>query len=273
MVSPVFSISDNEPNRHIHQPPMGLDSTSWQAGLDAMAQISIFIPMKNEAENIGSLIKDILSACGSDDIEVIAVDDGSTDGSADVVRGMMATHGNVRLLRHDASAGQSAAIHSGVLAAKGEIVATLDGDGQNPPFELPRLYAPFLESGARQDLGLVAGQRVKRQDSWSKRYASKFANRLRSWALNDGTHDTGCGFKAFRRDAFLTLPYFNHMHRFLPALFKRDGWQVVLVDVSHQPRIAGKSNYSNFQRALVGAVDLLGVMWLLRRRKAAKAVE
>lgn len=238
-----------------------------------MTQISIIIPMKNEAENIGSLITDILRACGGDDIEVIAVDDASTDGSGEVVRSLMAVHNNVRLLRHDVSAGQSAAIHSGVLAAKGEIVATVDGDGQNPPFELPRLYAPFLEDGDRQNLGLVAGQRVKRQDSWSKRYASKFANGLRSWALNDGTRDTGCGFKAFRRDAFLTLPYFNHMHRFLPALFKRDGWRIVLVDVSHQPRIAGKSNYSNLQRALVGAVDLLGVMWLLRRRKTAKAVE
>ncbi len=238
-----------------------------------MTQISIIIPMKNEAENIGSLITDILRACGGDGIEVIAVDDASTDGSGEVVRSLMAVHNNVRLLRHDVSAGQSAAIHSGVLAAKGEIVATVDGDGQNPPFELPRLYAPFLEDGDRQNLGLVAGQRVKRQDSWSKRYASKFANGLRSWALNDGTRDTGCGFKAFRRDAFLTLPYFNHMHRFLPALFKRDGWRIVLVDVSHQPRIAGKSNYSNLQRALVGAVDLLGVMWLLRRRKTAKAVE
>lgn len=238
-----------------------------------MAQISIVIPMKNEAENIGSLIKDILSACGGDDIEVIAVDDASTDGTGEIVRSLMAANKNVRLLRHDVSAGQSAAIHSGVLAAKGEIVATLDGDGQNPPFELPRLYAPFLEDGNRQNLGLVAGQRVKRQDSWSKRYASKFANGLRSWALNDGTRDTGCGFKAFRRDAFLTLPYFNHMHRFLPALFKRDGWRIVLVDVSHQPRVAGKSNYSNWQRALVGAVDLLGVMWLLRRRKAARATE
>lgn len=238
-----------------------------------MTQISIIIPMKNEAENIGSLITDILRACGGDDIEVIAVDDASTDGSGEVVRSLMAVHNNVRLLRHDVSAGQSAAIHCGVLAAKGEIFATVDGDGQNPPFELPRLYAPFLEDGDRQNLGLVAGQRVKRQDSWSKRYASKFANGLRSWALNDGTRDTGCGFKAFRRDAFLTLPYFNHMHRFLPALFKRDGWRIVLVDVSHQPRIAGKSNYSNLQRALVGAVDLLGVMWLLRRRKTAKAVE
>lgn len=264
---------ENEPNRHIQPMPKGLESSSRQVGLYAMAQISIVIPMKNEADNIGPLIKDILKVCEGDDIEIIAVDDASTDHSADVVREVMASHDNVRLLRHNVSAGQSAAIHSGVVAARGEIVATLDGDGQNPPSELPRLYAPFLDDRASMDLGLVAGQRVKRQDSWSKRYASKFANGLRGWALNDGTRDTGCGFKAFRRYAFLTLPYFNHMHRFLPALFKRDGWEIVLVDVSHQPRLAGKSNYSNWQRALVGAVDLLGVMWLLRRRKSAKAVE
>ncbi|MGB3146239.1 MAG: glycosyltransferase family 2 protein [Paracoccaceae bacterium] len=238
-----------------------------------MVQISIVIPMKNEAENIGTLIADILQACAKDDIEVIAVDDASTDASADVVRGMMAKYDNVRLLQHDQSGGQSAAVMSGVRAAKGEFVATLDGDGQNPASELPKLYAPLIDPKAPADLGLVAGQRVKRQDTWSKRYASKFANGLRGWALDDGTRDTGCGLKAFRRDAFLALPFFNHMHRYLPALFKRDGWQVALVDVSHRARVAGKSNYSNWQRGLVGAVDLVGVMWLLRRRKTAKAAE
>lgn len=238
-----------------------------------MVQVSIVIPMRNEGQNIGALIGDILTACAMDDIEIIAVDDASTDNSAEVVQGMMADHANVRLLRHQRAGGQSAAVHSGVRAAKGGIIATLDGDGQNPAAELPKLYAPLTDPAAPADLGLVAGQRVKRQDSWSKRYASKFANALRAWALNDGTRDTGCGLKAFRQEAFLALPYFNHMHRYLPALFKRDGWEVALVDVSHRSRIAGKSNYSNWQRGLVGAVDLIGVMWLLRRRKTVAATE
>ena len=238
-----------------------------------MVQVSIVIPMKNEGQNIGALIADILTACANDDIEVIAVDDASTDDSVDVVRALMLQHPNVRLLQHDRSGGQSAAIHSGVRAAKGAIIATLDGDGQNPPAELPKLYAPLIDPAAAATLGLVAGQRVKRQDTWSKRYASKFANALRGWALADGTRDTGCGLKAFRREAFLALPFFNHMHRYLPALFKRDGWQIALVDVSHRPRVAGVSNYSNWQRGLVGAVDLIGVTWLLRRRKTAIATE
>jgi dolichol-phosphate mannosyltransferase len=184
----------------------------------------------------------------------------------------MKTHPKLRLLRHDRSGGQSAAVHSGVLAAAGTIVCTLDGDGQNPPEELPKLFAPLLAEGA-DNIGIVAGQRVGRQDTVSKKLASRFANALRSWALKDGTRDTGCGLKAFRRDAFLRLPFFNHMHRYLPALFARDGWQVAHVDVSHRPRGAGRSNYSNIQRAFVGAVDLIGVMWLLRRKKRAAPSE
>ena len=238
-----------------------------------MVQVSIVIPMRNEGQNIGGLVRDILAACAGDEIEVIAVDDASTDESAKVVADLMAQHPNVRLLQHETAGGQSAAVHSGVRAARAAIIATLDGDGQNPPSELPKLYAPLIDAAAPAALGLVAGQRVKRQDTWSKRYASKFANTLRAWALNDGTRDTGCGLKAFRKEAFLALPYFNHMHRYLPALFKRDGWQVALVDVSHKPRVAGRSNYSNWQRGLVGAVDLIGVMWLLRRRKTTKARE
>ena len=135
----------------------------------------------------------------------------------------------------------------GVRAARAAIICTLDGDGQNPPEDLPALVAPLL-ADATGAVGLVAGQRRERNDSWSKRLASRFANGLRGWLLNDDTRDTGCGLKAFRRDAFLRLPYFNHMHRYLPALFARDGWQVVHVDVGHRPRGAGRSNYSNLQR-------------------------
>lgn len=235
-----------------------------------MTNISVVIPARNEAENIGSLVQAIDAALKSHaPIEIIVVDDGSTDGTAAAVHGLGIPH--VRLLRHATSAGQSAAVHTGVMAATAPVICTLDGDGQNPPEELPRLVAPLLADLAG-NVGLVAGQRVKRQDTWSKKIASRLANGLRGWLLKDGTRDTGCGLKAFRREPFLALPYFDHMHRYLPALFARDGWQVAHVDVSHRARVAGASNYSNLQRALVGAVDLLGVAWLLRRRKKAKAL-
>lgn len=232
--------------------------------------LSIVIPMRNEAGNAEALVSEILSLAGDlPPFEVIVTDDGSTDGTADIIRRMGGADPRLRLLRHPASAGQSAAIHSGVLAARGGIIATLDGDGQNPPGELPALIAPLLADGAGR-VGLVAGQRVGRKDTWSKRVASKVANALRSRVLGDGTRDTGCGLKAFRHDAFLRLPYFDHMHRFLPALFKRDGWDIALVDVAHRPRIAGQSNYTNLQRAAVGVIDLIGVAWLIRRRKKAQ---
>ena len=233
-----------------------------------MVNISVVIPARNEAENIASLVRAIdLALQAHAPFEIIVVDDGSTDATSVQVFGIGLPH--VRLIRHPRSAGQSAAVHSGVLAARAPILCTLDGDGQNPPEELPRLVAPLLADGVGV-IGLVAGQRVGRQDTWSKKIASRLANGLRGWLLQDGTRDTGCGLKAFRREAFLALPYFDHMHRYLPALFARDGWQVAHVDVSHRPRVAGASNYSNLQRALVGAVDLLGVAWLLRRRKKVK---
>jgi dolichol-phosphate mannosyltransferase len=232
-------------------------------------RLSIVIPARNEADNIVSLVEGIAAALqGLAPYEIIVVDDGSTDLSVHRLTERAATMPELHLVRHDRSGGQSAAVHSGVLAARAPIVCTLDGDGQNPPEELPRLAAPLL-ADATGRIGLVAGQRVKRQDTWSKKLASRFANALRGWLLKDGTRDTGCGLKAFRREAFLALPYFDHMHRYLPALFARDGWQVAHVDVSHRPRGAGRSNYSNLQRGLVGVVDLLGVAWLLRRRKKA----
>ncbi|MGC9419058.1 MAG: glycosyltransferase family 2 protein [Rhodovulum sp.] len=238
-----------------------------------MPAVTIVIPMKNEAENVTFLLDEIDAACATlDSHEVIVVDDGSTDATAATVRARMAGDASLRLLRHPASGGQSAAVHSGVTAARAPIVCTLDGDGQNPPAELPKLWAPLLADTTGR-LGLVAGQRVGRQDTASKRWASRFANALRARILHDGTRDTGCGLKGFRRDAFLQLPYFDHMHRYLPALFKRDGWEVALVDVAHRGRHAGTSKYNNLQRALVGLHDLIGVAWLIKRRKKARATE
>jgi dolichol-phosphate mannosyltransferase len=232
--------------------------------------LSVVIPARNEHDNILSLLDGIEAALrplGAH--EVIVVDDGSTDAMPALLAARMAVQPNLRVLRHDRSAGQSAAVHSGVLAATAPLICTLDGDGQNPPEELPRLVAPLRSGDAA--IGLVAGQRLHRSDTLSRRAASRAANTLRGWLLHDGTRDTGCGLKAFRRDAFLRLPYFNHMHRYLPALFARDGWAVVHVDVSHRARGGGRSNYNNVQRALVGTVDLFGVAWLIRRRKHAVA--
>ncbi|MEO6300285.1 MAG: glycosyltransferase family 2 protein [Paracoccaceae bacterium] len=237
-----------------------------------MTRLSVVIPARNEADNIIGLVEAIDRALADHaPFQIIVVDDGSTDDSVARLRGRAATMPHLLVVRHDNSGGQSAAVHSGVLAASGPIICTLDGDGQNPPEELPKLVAPLLGDTTGL-IGLVTGQRVGRQDTWSKKIASRFANAIRGWILKDGTRDTGCGLKAFRREAFLALPYFNHMHRYLPALFARDGWQVAHVDVSHRPRGAGRSNYSNLQRGLVGIVDLMGVAWLLRRRKTARVL-
>lgn len=229
--------------------------------------------MKNEAGAAEALLRGVAEAAsGLAGYEILVVDDQSGDDTAARVTALAREIPALRLLRHGQGAGQSAAIHSGVTAARAPIVCTLDGDGQNPPRELPRLWQPLLDDTTGR-LGLVAGQRTGRRDTLSKRLASRLANGIRRAVLKDGTRDTGCGLKAFRRDAFLALPYFNHMHRYLPALFARDGWEVRLVDVSHCAREHGTSNYNNLQRGLVGIVDLAGVAWLIRRRRGAGPAE
>ena len=238
-----------------------------------MTRFSIVIPVRNEEQNISALVDGIVAAMAAfQPYEIIVVDDGSTDSSAAVLTDKAQGLPQLRVIRHDRSGGQSAAIHTGVLAAHAPMICTLDGDGQNPPEELPKLAAALLGDTTGK-VGLVAGQRVGRKDTVSKRLASRFANGLRSWVLQDKTRDTGCGLKAFRRDAFLALPYFDHMHRYLPALFARDGWQIAHVDVGHRPRGAGRSNYSNLQRGFVGVFYLMGVAWLLRRRKKARPMD
>ena len=235
-------------------------------------RITVIAPMKNEAENVGRLADEIAEACAPlAPFECIFVNDGSSDDTSGAIAAARERHPWLREVRHAASCGQSAAVLSGVRAARAPICCTLDGDGQNPPSEIPKLAAPLLEDATGR-IGLVAGQRVDRQDTASKKLASRFANALRRTLLHDDTRDTGCGLKAFPRELFLQLPFFDHIHRYLPALVKREGREVALVDVSHPARDAGASNYTNIGRAMVGALDLVGVWWLIRRRKVAVVV-
>ncbi len=236
--------------------------------------LSIVIPLKNEAENLEFVTSAIAEACGDlGPYEVIYVDDGSTDATAARVMELRDGFPMLRLVQHPTSAGQSAAIHSGVRVARGAVICTLDGDGQNPPSEIRKLAARLEGTRFPDGVALIAGQRVGRQDTASKRWASKAANGLRARLLKDDTRDTGCGLKMIRRDVFLGLPYFDHMHRYLPALVARDGWKTLHQDVGHAERHAGTSNYANLGRALVGVSDLFGVMWLMKRRKKARGTE
>ena len=224
------------------------------------------MPVRNEADNIAPLITEIAAALdGHWNYEIIYVNDGSTDATAERLKAIMGERNNLRQLRHAVSAGQSAAVRSGVRAARGAIVATLDGDGQNNPAFLPKLISAIEQGGERA--GLAAGQRIGRKDTGFKKLQSRIANGVRSAILHDGTRDTGCGLKAFRREVFLALPYFDGLHRFLPALVRREGYEIVYVDVIDRPRHAGVSNYGFFDRLWIGIMDLGGVWWLIRRKK------
>ncbi|MGY4236543.1 dolichol-phosphate mannosyltransferase [Bradyrhizobium sp. USDA 4449] len=227
--------------------------------------VSIVVPVRNEADNIAPLIEEIAAALdGRWAYEIIYVNDGSTDATGERLIGIMAQRDNLRQLRHAKSGGQSAAVRSGVRAARGAIVATLDGDGQNNPVFLPDLIAA-VEKGA--NIGLAAGQRVGRKDTGFKKLQSRVANKVRNAILQDGTRDTGCGLKAFRREVFLSMPYFDGLHRFLPALVRREGFDIAYVDVIDRPRHSGVSNYGFFDRLWIGIMDLAGVWWLIRRKK------
>ena len=233
--------------------------------------VSVILPAKDEAANLPLVVRDIAEALAGISHEIIVVDDGSTDATEATMRTLAETIPRLCLIRHKASCGQSAALRSGVKAAHGRIIATLDADGQNPASNLPNLVAPFLTPDADPQLGLVQGQRLRRQDTWSKRFGSRLANGIRNALLNDGVRDSGCGMKAFPRAVYLELAYFDHLHRFMPAMVKREGLRVVVMDVTHAERHAGRSNYSNTRRALVGIVDLFGVAWLMRRRRLASS--
>lgn len=233
--------------------------------------VSVVVPVRNERDNIAPLLAEIAAALdGRWAFEVVYVDDGSTDGSADEIARLRTLHPWLRQVRHAKSCGQSSAVRTGVQAARGEMVATIDGDGQNDPAFIPAMLN-VLEQGAPR-VGLVAGQRVGRKASGFKKLQSRIANGVRGAVLRDGTRDTGCGLKAFRRDVFLRLPYFDGLHRFLPALVKREGFAIGYVDVVDRPRGHGTSNYGMWDRLWVGILDLAGVWWLIRRKKSVPEI-
>ncbi|WAK01667.1 glycosyltransferase family 2 protein [Methylobacter sp. YRD-M1] len=232
-------------------------------------KISIVVPVHNEADNILSLTEEIVRAMSqAQAYEIIYVDDGSNDDTATVLQHALQQVDALRVIRHERSCGQSTAIHTGVKSANYPYIATLDGDGQNDPADIPRLYEVFMgQNNNLNNLWMVAGWRNKRHDSAWRLFSSKVANTVRSRLLGDNTPDTGCGLKVFLRDKFLELPYFDHMHRFLPALILRAGGQVISEPVNHRPRMAGYSKYGTLDRLWVGITDLLGVIWLKQRAK------
>ncbi len=240
-------------------------------------QLSVVVPVFNEQDNVAPLVAEIVAALrgraagDGGDFEIVYIDDHSRDGTFAALQRLKATVPELRVLRHAIQSGQSTAIRNGVKAARGAWIATLDGDGQNDPADIPKLLAQRAQVPAA--VKLLAGWRVDRQDSGSKRWASKWANAIRSRMLRDDTPDTGCGIKLFERAAFLDLPYFDHMHRYLPALMQRAGWQTVSVPVHHRHRTTGVSKYNNLDRALVGIRDLRGVAWLIRRSRITAVEE
>ena len=236
------------------------------ASRSAAPLLSVVVPVRNEAPNIRPLIAEISDALADVDHQIVYVDDGSSDGTLAELRAMLAEWPTLAVRRHRASCGQSAAIITGIRAAAGEWIATLDGDGQNDPADIPRLLIQAQADNGAVPV-LIAGHRTQRRDSRSKRLSSTVANRVRAALLHDATPDTGCGLKLFRRAVFLELPHFDHMHRFLPALFIRAGGRVASVPVNHRQRLRGRSNYGMFDRLWVGVVDLAGVAWLQRRWK------
>ncbi len=229
-----------------------------------LLDISVVIPARDEVVAIKPLVEEVGAALAGRAFEVIVIDDGSVDGTRHALTGLAAKFPWMRWHSNPSPIGQSASIRAGVRMAQGTLIVTLDGDGQNPADQVPLLLAPF-EKDSQQMLGLVQGERQGRQDTAAKRWASKAANAIRGSLLKDGVRDSGCGLKAFRREAYMDLPWFNHIHRFMAAMMLREGWQVQTVPVTHKERDGGQSKYNNLSRALVGIPDLLGAAWLIRR--------
>jgi dolichol-phosphate mannosyltransferase len=237
---------------------------------DSAPAVSVVVPVRNEEGNIAPLVEEIAAALnGRWAFEIVYVNDGSTDGTAEELGQLMTTRAWLRQVKHAVSCGQSAAVRTGSKAARAPIIVTLDGDGQNNPEFIPAMVQQLIDNPR---IGLVAGQRVGRKDTGFKKLQSRIANAVRGAILRDGTRDTGCGLKAFRRDLMLNLPYFDGLHRFLPALVTREGYDIGYVDVIDRPRRMGTSNYGLWDRLWVGILDLAGVWWLIRRRKRVPQV-
>ncbi|MDP2764595.1 MAG: glycosyltransferase family 2 protein, partial [Brevundimonas sp.] len=232
---------------------------------EAIPDISVVVPVHDEQGAAGPLAREIAAAFDGRSYEMVFVDDASRDGTLAELRAAMAELPALRVLSHGSNAGQSRAVRTGVLAARGAIIVTLDGDGQNPPADAPKLAD--LLAASPSTVALVGGRRAKRQDSEAKRQASLWANRIRRKLLGDDADDTGCGLKAFRRDVFLRLPYFDHLHRYLPALMIREGYRNLYLDVDHRHRETGRSKYTNWGRLMASLSDLVGVMWLKSRSR------
>jgi glycosyltransferase involved in cell wall biosynthesis len=228
--------------------------------------ISVVVPVNNEAENIAPLLAEIEVALhGARPYEVIFVNDGSTDDSETIINGLMASRPWLRQIKHDRASGKSAALRSGAHAARASMIVILDGDGQNNPADIPAMISALEQGGV--SVGLVNSVRVGRKDTASKRLQSRIANRVRVALLRDGTRDSVSGLKAFRREVFLSLPFFDGLHRFMPALVRREGLELRQVDVIDRPRQHGQSHYGMWNRLWVGILDLVGVWWLIRRKK------
>lgn len=230
--------------------------------------VCVVVPVKDEAENIAPLVREIARALSGEEFEIVTVDDGSTDGTAETLLALKNEVPQLRVVQHGRNIGQSRGVRTGVRAARAPIIATIDGDGQNDPADIPKLLKE-LRAHDPATVGMVSGVRKQRMDDANKRWASGFANAFRRWMLNDQAVDSGCGLKVFYRDLFLSLPFFDNMHRFLIALTFREGYQVRFVEVGHRPRQHGVSKYNNIQRAIVGLVDTFGVRWLQTRFKGA----
>ena len=229
--------------------------------------LSVVVPVYNEEEKVAKLVDEIAVALKDEAYEMIFVNDASTDKTLANLKSLKAKYPALRPISHRKNAGQSRAVRSGVMAAKGTYIATLDGDGQNDPADIPALYIQITRQDAPEGLALVGGRRAKRQDSWAKKIGSRFGNGVRKRLLKDQADDTGCGLKVFARDAFLRLPYFDHIHRYIPALMLREGYKIEFCDVNHRHREFGVSKYTNFGRLIVSIADLRGVMWLNRRAR------
>lgn len=233
-------------------------------------KLAVVLPAYNESGNLGPLISEIDAALSDVPHEIVVTDDGSTDDTQAKLIALKADFPQLRVLAHNANAGQSRAIRTGIMAARAPVIATLDSDGQNVPADIPALYGQLTREDAPETLAMVGGRRAKRKDTLAKRWGSKIGNGVRKRLLNDEADDTGCGLKVFRRDAFLELPYFDHIHRYIPALMLREGYTCEYRDVAHRERGEGVSKYTNFGRLKVSLADLRGVRWLNSRARSPK---